>query len=47
MGMIETVYKVSQQCHRKLDPRPIGMGSLLAPALYLPALKDGASRALW
>jgi hypothetical protein len=45
MGMIDTVYKNSQPCHRKLDHQ--ANGSLREPALYLPALKDGASRAFW
>ncbi|WP_338416828.1 hypothetical protein, partial [uncultured Sphaerotilus sp.] len=45
MDMINTVYKNSHQCHRKLNHQAIG--SLREPALYLPALKDGASRAFW
>ncbi|GKQ57906.1 hypothetical protein QMTAC487_17660 [Sphaerotilus sp. FB-3] len=45
MGMIDTVHKTSQPYHRKLDP--YANGSLREPALCLPALKDGASRAFW
>jgi hypothetical protein len=37
--MMNTVYKYSQQCHRKLNHQ--ANGSLREPALYLPALKGG------